>query len=163
VSNSPTERRWYGEQTFTADGVAGAFFLGAVADHHNTALFGVSGLTFALGAPVIHVARGHWDLALASLGLRIAGALIGVALGSELDSSRASSNANGADNESTKWTTACAALGGLVASAIDGFGLAYDAPVSDVKPARNQLLQGPSLPQLGLMRHGASLGYLGRF
>jgi hypothetical protein len=163
VTAKPSERRWYGEQTFTADGVAGALFLGAIAEHQSTALYGVSGLSFALGAPVIHVVHGHWDLAFASLGLRIAGPLIGGALGSQLDGSRASSNGNGADGDSTKWTTACLALGGLLASAIDGFGLAYDAPSSDVKPIHNQLLEGPSAPQLGLTRHGVSLGFSARF
>ncbi len=118
-------RRWYGFQTFAADGVAGALFLGAVADDHSPVLFGLSGLTFGLAAPAIHLAHGNWDVALGSLGLRVLGPFLGAVIGAQSDT-RYSEDATG-DAPSSKWATAGVAIGGLVASAIDGLllGLRY--------------------------------------
>ncbi len=154
-------RRWYGWQTFAADGAAGAFFLAAVADDHNTTLFGVSGVSFGLGAPAIHLAHGHWDFALGSLGLRILGPFLGAVIGAQSDI-RVSEDATGATS-SNKWGITGAAIGGLVVSAIDGVLIAYDTPVSDTARPHEPLLGAESLPQLVLLRNGIGLGYSGRF
>ncbi|HKO51030.1 MAG TPA: hypothetical protein VJV79_25150 [Polyangiaceae bacterium] len=153
-------RRWYGWQTFAADGAAGAFFLAAVADDHNTTLFGLSGLTFALAAPTLHLANGHWDFALGSLGLRILGPFLGAAIGAQSDV-RVSEDATGVAS-SNKWGVAGAGIGGLVVSAIDGLLIAYDTKGSAPVPPRKQLLR-LELPQLLLLRHGIGLGYSGQF
>jgi hypothetical protein len=158
----PIVRRWYGWQTFAVDGVAAGLFVGAVADQHNTALFGVSAITFGFGAPAIHVAHGHWDLALGSLGLRIIGPLLGAALGSQFDV-HTSNDGPGAADSSSKWTAAGVAIGGLVASVTDGLALAYDAQIPTSVRPRNQLLRAEPFPQLMVLRHGAGLGYSGRF
>ena len=141
-SSAPlTTRHWYGWQTFAADGAASALFLSAVADDHNSTLFTLSGLTFGLGAPAIHVSHGNWELALASLGLRFAGPFVGAMIGSQSDS-RASEAATSADR-SSKWAITGVGIGGLVASAIDGLLLSYDtrAPSPSAK-TRQQLLAG---------------------
>ena len=154
-------RRWYGWQTFAADGAASALFLAAVADDHSTTLFALSGLTFGLGAPVIHVTHGNWEVGLASLGLRFSGVFVGVMIGSQSDI-RVSEDATSSDS-SSKWALTGAAIGSLVASAIDGLLLSYDTRVAPVTPHRNQLLRAESLPQVMMLKHGVALGYSGQF
>lgn len=158
-SNKP--RRWYGWQTFAADGAAGALFLAAVADNHSTTLFALSGVTFGLGAPSIHLAHGHWDFALGSLGLRILGPFLGAVIGAQSDI-RVSDDATGVAS-SNKWGITGAAIGGLVVSAIDGVLIAYDTKASPPAPPHDQLLRLQSLPQLVVLRHGVGLGYSGQF
>src|SRR6478735_7983019 len=85
VRGANEARRWYGWQIFTADLTAGALFLGAVADDHNSALFGLSGFSFGLGGPTIHAAHGRWDVALGSLGLRVLGPVVGAVIGVQAD------------------------------------------------------------------------------
>ncbi|MEI9953082.1 MAG: hypothetical protein WDO74_29900 [Pseudomonadota bacterium] len=161
-SNPPqAARRWYGWQTFAADGVAGTVFLAAVADDHNTTLFALSGLSFGLGAPVIHLSHGNWQVALGSLGLRVAGPFVGALIGSQSDI-RVSEDATSTDR-SSKWGVAGAAIGGLVASAIDGLLLSYDTRVSSPAPPHNQLLRADSFPQLVVLRQGVGLEYSGQF
>jgi hypothetical protein len=154
-------RRWYGWQTFAADGAAGALFLTGVADDHNVTLFALSGTTFGFGAPAIHVAHGNWEVALASIGVRIAGPLTGILIGSQSDI-RASEDATSSD-ASSKWAIAGAGIGGLVASAIDGLLLAYDTRLESPAPARNQLLRAELLPQVTVLKRGVFLGYSGQF
>jgi len=163
AANSASDaRRWYGWQTFAADGVAGALFLGAVADDHNVTLFGLSGVSFALGAPTLHVVHGRWSVALGSLGLRILGPFVGAVIGAQADV-RTCADVDSCGLSSGKWGTAGAAIGGLVVSAIDGALLAYDAPLANPAPPRNQLLKLEPLPQLVVLRHGIGLGYSGQF
>ncbi len=154
-------RRWYGWQTFAADGVAGTVFLAAVADDHNSTLFALSGLSFGLGAPAIHLSHGNWQVALGSLGLRVAGPFVGALIGSQSDI-RVSEDATSTDR-SSKWGVAGAAIGGLVASAIDGLLLSYDTRVSSPAPPHNQLLRADSFPQLVVLRQGVGLEYSGQF
>jgi hypothetical protein len=155
-------RRWYGWQTFTTDGVAAGLFLGAVADHDSTPLFGTSAIAFGLGAPIVHLAHGQWEMAIGSVGLRIAGASLGALIGSQSDVRTSSDGAGdrGAD-ASAKWTTVGVALGGLAASAMDGLVLAYDT--RPVARHGNQLLRVDAFPQIVLLRSGLALGYSGAF
>jgi hypothetical protein len=152
--------RWYGWQTFAADSVAGALFLGAYADHHNTALYALSGVTFGLGAPAIHVAHGRWAIAVGSFGLRILGPVVGGVIGAGADV-RHSEN-NGGDDSHGKWAALGAGIGGLVVSAIDGVLLAHDPELSPLPP-RAQSLLSHSLPEVVLLRQGVALGYSGQF
>ena len=153
--------RWYGWQTFAVDSVAGAIFLGAIADDHNSLLFGLSGVTFSLGAPAIHVAHGRWGVAVGSLGMRMLGPFVGTMIGSGADV-RASANGDAGSDTHGKWSVIGAGIGGLVVSVIDGVILAYDQPLSS-SPPRNQALRADSLPQLIVLRHGIALGYAGQF
>ena len=137
--------RWYGWQTFAADGAAGALFLAATADNHSTTLYALSGVTFGLGAPTIHLAHGHWDFALGSLGLRLLGPFLGAVIGAQSDI-RVSEDATGSAS-SNKWGITGAAIGGLVVSAIDGVLLAYDTNDASPTPPPKQLLRADSLQQ----------------
>ncbi|MEO7032276.1 MAG: hypothetical protein ABI548_00510 [Polyangiaceae bacterium] len=154
-------RHWYGWQTFTADGVAAGLFVGAVADHQNTALYGSSALVFGLGAPVVHLAHRHWEYALCSLGLRVAGPFLGALLGRQGDGETRSTDGL-VENASVKYTIIGVAIGGAAASLIDGFVLAYDqGPAAAPEPERNQLLRVQAFPSLKLLPHGALLGLSG--
>ncbi|HEX3773853.1 MAG TPA: hypothetical protein VHV51_05265 [Polyangiaceae bacterium] len=158
---SSVPRRWYGWQTFASDGVAAGLFLGAVADDHNTALFGASGLTFAIGAPVVHLSHGQWEMALGSVGLRVVAPLIGAVIGSSQDG-KTTSDMSAGGGTSTKWTTTGVAIGGVVASAIDGLVLAYDArPARSAIPAHHQLLEIDFSPHITLTHHGAAIWFTG--
>jgi hypothetical protein len=162
ASSASNARHWYGWQTFAADGVAGALFLGAVADDNNVTLFGLSGVSFVLGAPTIHVVHGRWGVGLGSLGLRILGPFVGAVIGAQADV-RSCADVSSCGPSSSKWGPAGAAIGGLVVSAIDGTLLAYDTPVASPAPPRNQLLRLEPLPQLVVLQHGLALGYSGQF
>jgi hypothetical protein len=136
--------------------------LGGVADDYNTTLFVFSGLTFALGGPTIHAAHGRWGVAVGSLGLRILGPFLGAIVGAQADI-RTSTDAAGGEASHDKWGPAGAAIGGLVASAIDGALIAYDTRPSSPVPPRNQLFRLESLPQIVVLKHGVALGYSGQF
>ena len=152
-------RRWYGWQTFAADGVASAFFLTAVADDYNATLFGFSGVTFALATPTIHATHGNWEVALASVGMRVLLPLMGAIVGGSSDV-HVTEDATGGAYSSSKWASVGAGVGGLIASLADGLLLAYDTrlPPPPVAP-RNQLLRAHPMPQLTLLSHGIGLRY----
>ncbi|MEP7050383.1 MAG: hypothetical protein ABJB12_08530 [Pseudomonadota bacterium] len=154
-------QRWYGWQTFTSDGIAAGLFVGAIAHDRDPALLGTSALVFELGAPVVHLAHGHWEYALCSLGLRAATPLLGIVIGSQFDNN-ASVDDSSADQRSAKWATMGAAFGGLAASLLDGFILAYEQDAAPpAKPQRNELLKVEAFPSLRVLPRGALLGLSG--
>lgn len=159
-SRAPT-RRWYGWQTLSADGVAAAFFVGAVATDHNAALFGCSALTFLAAGPVVHGAHGQWGAAVGSAGLRIAAPFLGAVIGNQYDAHQDTGfdDSNGrSNNSSTKWTTTGLAIGALAASAFDGLLWAYEpppAPKAALSPTPSPRID--ALPTLLVTGHGASL------
>jgi hypothetical protein len=125
-------------------------------------LYGSSALVFGFGAPVVHVAHHHWDYALCSLGLRVMAPSLGLLIGSQSgpDTTRSDS---AHDNRSTSWATAGAAIGGVAASLVDGWILAYDEQpaVPAAEPPRNQRLKVEAYPSLSLIPRGAMLGLSG--
>jgi hypothetical protein len=129
---------WYGWQTFAVDGVAASLFLGAVADHGNTTLYGLSGVTYTLSAPIVHLSHAQWEMSLASLGIRAVTPLLGAAIGSHYDDCQTASVTGGPRRAcSSKWETTGIALGGLVAVAFDGLVLAYQ-PARRVEASAGQ-------------------------
>ena len=154
-------RRWYGSQTLATDAAAGALFLGAIAANRNAPLFTLSGLTFAAGAPAIHVAHGNWELSLASVGVRAFSTFCGAMIGFSADD-HGVRDASG-NTSSDKWTLVGVGIGGLLASATDGLLFAYDTRAPKPTPPHNQLLRAAPLPQLVVLRHGVALGYSGQF
>jgi hypothetical protein len=124
----PAEARvWYGWQTLASDGAAGGLFLAAVADHGKTALYGVSGITYVLGAPIVHLAHGQWEMSLASLGVRTVTPLLGAAIGNHYDNCQAASVTGSSRGAcSSKWEVTGVAVGGLAAALLDGLLLAYE-------------------------------------
>ena len=75
---------WYGEQTLATDAVAyGGIIAGFSRDHVPLVLTGLA--TYAVGAPLVHLAHGETGLAGRSLGgrllLPVAGAMVGAVVG----------------------------------------------------------------------------------
>lgn len=82
LRRSGRHETWYGWQTLSADaGAVGLLLLAAsFRGTASTALaIGAAGV-YALGAPAVHLARGHWAESLLSLGLRVALPLAGVGI-----------------------------------------------------------------------------------
>lgn len=154
-------RRWYGWQTFTTDGIAGGLFVGAVAADRNTALYGSSAVVFGLGAPLVHLAHGHWEYALCSVGLRVALPLLGAVIAAPADV-KSSDDGAASGAASAKWTTVGVALSGVAASLFDGFVLAYDqALVTRAQPESDRGLSLSPYPSLRLLPRGALFGVSG--
>lgn len=158
----PPPMEWYGHQTLIADGVAGAgltlamvtAFAGATESAAPVLLFGSLG-SFALGAPIVHVANGEVGRGLASLGVRLAAPSLGAWVGLE-----ASRNCN-----PKKEPFNFCAFGGLVAgfatgmvsaSAIDALLLAWKQTPQD--PAKASIA-----PDVSITPNGATIGATGRF
>lgn len=159
-SKAPTTR-WYGWQTFCADGVAGAFFVGAIAAKQNTVLFGFSGVSFVVGAPVVHVAHGQWGTALGSAGMRIVAPLLGAVIGSQYDGSAGSASSGGSHDSSTTWTTAGVAIGGLAASVVDGLMFAYTTTPPSHAVASDPGPRIDPVPNLIVSSHSVAIGISG--
>jgi hypothetical protein len=155
-------RHWYGWQTFSVDGVAAGFLVGAVAANGNTALYGCSAVSFVSGAPIVHLAHGQWGMALGSAGTRILAPLLGAVIGSQFDGTTHATSSGQSDGSSAKWTTTGVVIGGLVASAIDGLLLAYDAkPAPSSERARAQSFPIEALPTLVATDHSLMIGVSG--
>ena len=156
---------WYGWQTLASDAVS----LGSIPLELSSAspsasyLFFASLSGYALGAPAIHVAHGHWRLAGEDLALRVGavtvGSLLGAALGkpgtpSGCDGMRASclpDNGNGLFVGAT--------IGAVAAALLDASLLARDARPAETAPT-------PAfawLPSASLVSGGATAGVGGTF
>ena len=156
----PAKRSWYGWQTLGLDAAASALFLAASADDHNTALYGMSGVTFALGGPIVHLAHAQWEMSLGSFGLRALTPILGAALGNHYDRCEATVADHSGGECSAKWTITGIAIGGLAASLVDGLILAYQPPGHATKRlgAPSSLQRSP-WPIVAPLAHGAWLGW----
>jgi hypothetical protein len=157
-------KNWYGWQTFVNDGVAAGLFLSGVEAHNNTTLLGVSGLTFVVGGPVVHLTHGQWEMAFVSVWVRALAPFFGAVLGSRGDSSVCSSDSSCANN-STKWTNTGIAIGGVAASVLDGLVLANDTrrtTPATPSPSPHWSNVG-AFPRLIVVPHGAAIGLAGAF
>ncbi|MEO7036606.1 MAG: hypothetical protein ABI548_21845 [Polyangiaceae bacterium] len=156
---------WYGWQTLAFDGAAGGLFLAAAADHDSTALYGASGIIYALGAPLVHVGHSQWEMGLASFGVRAVTPLLGAAVGSHYDHCQSASVTGGRSGAcSIKWEVTGIAVGGLLAVALDALVLAYQPSRPVNASARNEQTAAPSawasaafLPKGVLLRWTAPL------
>jgi len=72
---------WYGWQTLGTDGVAAMLASGALATGGDETFWGLSIGTFALGAPIVHVAHGRPLVALGDFVLRLGVPFVGMFLG----------------------------------------------------------------------------------
>jgi hypothetical protein len=169
MARKPKPRtRWYGWQTLITDGAAFAMLVGAGATSNNEnssgALLAASGLTYALGGPIVHWAHLHGGIGAASLGLRlglpVGLGLVGLAIGSAVGDGKDYAGIAGA------------ALGFVVgfpaAIALDAAVLARE-DVEDEAPdaqARLKKLQRPWFvvhPDVQTSRTGAQVGVRGMF
>jgi hypothetical protein len=63
--------RWYGWQTLITDGTSIAMLVGGAGTKEPGTWIALSGLTYALGGPIVHWAHGNGGKGAASLGLRL--------------------------------------------------------------------------------------------
>jgi len=141
--SAAAEERWYGYQTLAADGAAAVLLSGGLAltvhdlhaDGDSIPVLGV-GLTavgfgaYCLGGPITHFSHGHAGKGFASLGVRVAGPLVGLGLGA-----LASDIATHSKNQ--VGIPIGAAAGALGAMALDASVLAWEkkpAPTYSVMP-----------------------------
>ncbi len=150
ATDAAPRSHWYGWQTLSLDGVATGLFLAAAADHHDTALFGVSGVAYFVGAPVVHLAHRRPEMALASLGLRLVTPLIGGALGNHYDDCNSTTVDRDRDvNCSTKWAVTGIAIGGLTAALLDGALFAWQPETVAPRSAARLAPSVEYLPAIG--------------
>ena len=159
-----TERpklEWYGWQTLAVDGAATGLFLSATADRGSTVLYGLSGVTYAIGAPSIHLGHGQWEMSIASLGVRVVTPLLGAAVGSYYDNCQTASVTTGPRSAcSSKWETTGIAIGGLIAAVVDGLVFAYQ-PARQTGASARHAVSAPfsAGPSATLMPKGVMLGW----
>jgi hypothetical protein len=159
---SKLRRRWYGWQTFSVDGVAAGLLLGAVTTNGAPALDGCSAVSFVIGGPIVHLAHGQWEMALGSAGTRIVAPLFGAIIGSQFDGAVHSTGSGQTSGSSSKWTATGAAIGGLVASAVDGLLFAYDEkPAPAVEQRHAQVVNIEATPTFVAINRGFMIGLSG--
>lgn len=122
------EMRWYGWQTLITDGAAIVLLFAGI-DSESGELIGAAALTYYLGAPIVHWSHGQVGKGFASLGIRLGGTLLAVAVISSCFD----------DPSCSETTVAVVGLGALIAPIpIDAAALARE-PVE------------PETPKLGLV------------
>jgi hypothetical protein len=147
--NLPTVTEWYGLTTLAVDGAAMAVAGVGLALTNNVKGAGVLAATglcaFALGAPVVHIAKGEYWSALGSLALRVGLMLPAVAVGSVAPKNSATATLLGS--------------AAVLAAGIDAAGLAYrQVPVT---PSAQAWLT--YLPVVSVGRDSATLLFSGQF
>jgi hypothetical protein len=165
-----TRSQWYGWQTLSTDGAAlGVLTLGgALVDNDNSesgravigSFVGLGAGAYVFGGPIVHAAHQNWGAAAASLGLRVGLPLMGILIGSAVDSC-------GANNDSDL----CGAVGpgfGLLlgisaAIAIDAGALGYEQVPATNAATTPRPLAAITTPLVIADAHHAMLGVMGTF
>lgn len=156
------ERRWYGWQTFTADGVALGLLLLAAGSatresgNETGTLVGLSGATYLFAAPVIHATHGRVGMSFASAGVRVA-----LPIGGMLAGLSAADCGSGSDEMFCGMGEAVVgfSIGVLSAVLIDGALFAWESPPERAESANRVRV----VPAVAPIRGGASAGVLGTF
>jgi hypothetical protein len=152
--------RWYGDFTLLADGGALALLLASIAVNDRDTREGVlvmSGVTYLVGAPVVHLTRQRAMASLGSLGLRAGMPALGALLGSQL-----SGLADYNDGDEVVIGTVYGVLGGILSAVVlDAAFIAWEPlSPSEGASARSEPSWSPSLV---LTNTHAGLGVAGRF
>jgi len=166
----PPKAEWYGWQTLLVDGVSLATIPLELAPSTSftrtpsaSYLFIGSLTTYAFGAPLVHVAHGHWGRGALDLGLRVgavaAGSLAGAALGRPGTPSSCTGDLAGCFASSSNGLAVGATIGAVVASLVDASLLARDTQPEETASAR-RLTWGPSA---AMTRGGGTAGVVGSF
>lgn len=149
-----TRTRWYGWQTLIVDlgGMMAysAWFTAAGEGDARTNANNVMGPiwygAYALGAPIVHAAHGHWGRAAGSLAMRTAGvaavALVGMGIGSL---------ASGGDSDGAAAGLAVGVLAGVVTPIV------IDAAVLSREKVRVQSGEAKVVPTVGPMPGGGAI------
>jgi hypothetical protein len=165
-----TRSHWYGWQTLSADGATLGFLTlgGALVDNGNSesgraviGSFVVLGAgAYVFGGPIVHAAHQNWGAATASLGLRVGLPLMGILIGSAVDSC-------GANNDSDLCGAVGPGFGVLLgigaAIAIDAAALGYEQVPATNAATTPRPLAAITTPLVIADAHHAVLGVMGTF
>lgn len=166
VPDAPSARvkeHWYGWQTLAPDGVAAMMASAALATGGDPAFWELSIGTFALGAPIVHVAHGRPLVGLGDFVLRLGVPFVGMYLGGQIDVRQPYQC--DADLYCTQPETGMITgglIGGVAVSALDAAVFAYEAPA----PEKHRVLAsaGPRIwPSFALTPRGGRAALLGSF
>jgi hypothetical protein len=166
------ERHWYGWQVVATDGVALALSIagGAASSDNNSnanaAFFALSGITYVLGGPIVHLAHHRAGTGFASLvlrvGLPVGGALMGGLIGEAVASgSHTDDQWGGLEHLETVAIAVAggASVGAVAAVILDPTFLSYEE-----RQAAPQHARGPIVtPVVSAIKDGATLGVAGVF
>jgi hypothetical protein len=167
IARRPKRTSWYGWQILIADGAALGMLVGAGAAHNNAdPVLALSGVTYALGGPIVHWAHLHGGMGVASLGLRlglpVGLGFLGVALGLAIDGGK-----RGFESASLVGGALGFVIGFPTAIALDAAVLAREDVEDEAPDAQTKAkLQRPSFevrPDVQTSRTGAQLGVRGTF
>ena len=170
VAAPPPKEEWYGWQTLLVDGVSLGTIPLELAPSASFArtpsasyLFLGSLSSYAFGAPLVHVAHGHWGRGVADLGLRVgavaAGSLAGAALGTPSGLSSCEATFAGCFAAGSNGLAVGAMIGAVLASLVDASLLARDTKPGETTPTRS-LTWAPSA---AMTRGGGTAGLAGSF
>jgi hypothetical protein len=160
---SPVKEHWYGWQTLSTDSVAAMLASGAIATGGDAEFWGLSIGTFALGAPIIHVAHGRPWVALGDFVLRLGVPFVGIYLGAQIDSHqpwKCDANLYCQMRDTAMITGGL--IGGVAVSALDAAVFSYEAPA----PEKHRVLasSGPRIaPSVALTPRGGRVALVGSF
>jgi hypothetical protein len=158
-----TPRQWYGWQTLLVDAASLALLV-AGAESRSSAVLGVSGLTYALGPSVVHVAHGQGAKGIADVLLRVGVPVAFAAAGGLIGAATASPNRNTEEEEVLPWLGGAAvglAIGLVTAVSIDAALLAWEpGKASSPSTGAPPLTLTPRLAVTGDAEHGHG-GWMG--
>lgn len=137
ASEVPQVERWYGWETLAFDGAALAMGITMVATEPSSPVLPVAAATtFYAGAPALHLAHGHADKALGSLGLRAALPAV-TAIGGAFMLSAGKTDFEGAIGGATAGMVLGFGVGAVAAAALDATLIARErVPAPPLREAR---------------------------
>jgi hypothetical protein len=135
---------------------------GALATGGDAGFWELSIGTFALGAPIVHVAHGRPLVALGDFVLRLGVPFVGLYIGGQFDIHQPwTCDANGYCQQTMAGMTTGGIIGGVAVSALDAAVFAYEAAPAE---RRRVLAKAPSIsPSLALMPRGGRVTVVGSF
>ncbi len=159
--------RWYGWQTLITDGASLAMLMGGASANDSAGTWvALSGLTYALGGPIVHWAHGNGGKGAASLGLRL-GLPVGLGL---LGYACGSAISGGKDYGAAVFGALGFVVGFPAAMAIDSAALAREDVVDEDEPeAQGKVRTVPPRaafqvhPDVQTSHTGAQVGVRGTF
>jgi hypothetical protein len=164
-SSGSQRGQWYGWQTLTTDGAAGALAAGTFATNGGVEVtFWTLGIgTYALGPPIIHLAHGRPAMATGDLALRLGVPALGMLLGAQVDASKPLHCNEMLDcHQSSDGMVAGGLIAAAAVAALDASVFAYDA--SERRIHKDAARAGFAWwPSLALTPRGGRAGVSGSF
>lgn len=160
-------RHWYGWQTLLLDTASFALLV-AAAQSHSSGVLDVSGLTYALGPSVVHMAHGQGAKAVADVLLRLGAPVACAVAGGVIGAAMATPDPNTKGEEVLPWLGGAVVglvVGVVAAVSIDAAALAWEPGKAPSPSTGSPLTLTPRLAVTGDAEHGhgAWMGVAGSF